>query len=1182
MVERFAAFTLDELEAHSNAFEELVIRGLHLAVDRSVERAYDQGIIVAAPVSDTPEDETPDVAPAEFLAFIRQYWGEYVAEVLIPWLLELMNTAGQAQFSGLTDAFNINITPDTPADDPARGVFTPELIDQPLASERYLAQASNRLVNVGDDLWERARTELNEGIEKGESIPQLADRVREAASLEENRSRVTARTEANGAANTSAYEVNQRVDDLFPEVDGGISKQWSATHDLRTRKSHRDADGQTVGLDEPFRVGTASLAYPSDPAGPPGETIQCRCTMLTVISDEVIALAGGTPGGGEGEEPITAATHAFHLPGRHNQKSHANRFRNGVQIRGIDSMGRDIITGDTPVDTQKSYNFRQVDYDAMVNEYRERLDSRPDSGGKLTTDQQQALDDYTRGGYGPMQRALRDAEGDLDQVSDRERGRIDNVINAIDAAGPTSEPYTVFRGVGDVRRTFGEAEPEPGYRVRDTAFGSTSANADVARDFAHSPYAGDVPGIMEIELPPGSPALPVRAVYDPDFGTPIGSASEEELLLPPGMVFEVVEFTSASDGEPAYVKVRASAEDAILTAASTAFERLTDYRRRVAENGDETKSTPVFVVIADPSVEVDEEIDDELDVIEASGDAHTNTALAEGENMPYDIVQGGGDCADSEWAVVKQGTGESVGCHETEESAQEQVAAIMASEAEANGESSDSPDQTGARSSTSGFDVAPVDQPTGDTDVDRGRFATWSGVIAVEGVPTGDGRQFEHGALTWADLPMPLGWMYERSHGGMATDKVTNVGMIDEIQRGEGGIIVARGRIDLRTERGWDVASMMGTREQPGSLAGVSIDADDPEDPMGLDVEYVFPEGCELPDASAEAANDIAEDAVEDVELDMKCMMPELAIYHSGRIRAATMVDIPAFVEARIYLDQPLDDGDEGELHDVVSVDDSEDEVVTAASYTMTLTDIPPVSWFEEPVDEPDIGAITVTDEGRIFGYLAPKHVAHRGIRDKRVEVPMKNVDYGIWMNRVTIADDGRGGFTRVATGPITMDCGHAPMSNRVVGAARRAHYDNSCSVVATARVGENARGVWIAGAILPDVTPEQVRRMMALQLSGDWGPHREQPGKRELAGALLVPVPGYPKRSFSTMSVQKGVLNRVTVPLRFAVATPEQRQEWTFGIRRAADRIAASIGRDRMSRVHELATRVRGDFHGV
>ena len=180
-----------------------------------------------------------------------------------------------------------------------------------------------------------------------------------------------------------------------------------------------------------------------------------------------------------------------------------------------------------------------------------------------------------------------------------------------------------------------------------------------------------------------------------------------------------------------------------------------------------------------------------------------------------------------------------------------------------------------------------------------------------------------------------------------------------------------------------------------------------------------------------------------DEEMALECMMPEMEIYHSGRIRAATLVDIPAYVEARLYLDQPVPEGTAVEA-------DAVDMPVTASSFTMTIPDLPPAEWFAEPRDEPEIGAITITDEGRIFGYLAPKHVAHRGIRDKRVTVPMGNVDYGIWMNRVTLADDGRGGFTRIATGPITMDCGHASASPRVVGAARREHYDNSCSIVAT------------------------------------------------------------------------------------------------------------------------------------
>jgi hypothetical protein len=173
-------------------------------------------------------------------------------------------------------------------------------------------------------------------------------------------------------------------------------------------------------------------------------------------------------------------------------------------------------------------------------------------------------------------------------------------------------------------------------------------------------------------------------------------------------------------------------------------------------------------------------------------------------------------------------------------------------------------------------------------------------------------------------------------------------------------------------------------------------------------------------------------------------------------------------------------------------------------------------------------------------------------------------------MNRVTLADDGRGSYTRVATGPITMDCGHATASPHVVGAARREHYDNSCSIVATVRVGENSRGVWISGAVLPDVTPDQVRRMMACQLSGDWGPHREKPGKRELAGALLVPVPGFPKRSNAFMSMKAGQLEHVTVPVRFGrIVEP---QTLSFNADAAAERIAASIGRDRASRVHSFA----------
>ena len=815
MPKKFQALTIKELDERSEEFEALVVQGMREAVRRSVERAYRERVIVAA----NGEDEGVD--PQSFLEFIQQYWLEFVVLVLVPFLARIMSATGAEQAAGFVTSLFAGVA----ESDPARTMVS-NLIDQPRDTEVYLRQAPNRLAGIGDDLWDDARDELVEGIDAGESIDDLAQRVMKSVDVAEPRARTIARTEANGAMNSVVNDTNHQVAAMF-DVTDGIMKEWSATEDLRTRPTHVVADGQVVRLDDSFTVGGAALQFPGDPNGPAGEVINCRCTTLTVLSDALISAAGG--------------------------------------------------------------------------------------GG---------LED-------------------------------------------------------------------------------------------------------EVELP-------------------LTAAAEQE------------------------------------------------------------------------------------------------------EEMPYDIIQGGGDCDDDQWAVVKQGATESLGCHDTEASAQQQVAALLASEEEGD-------DQFVAESALTAL-----------TTEDE-RFASWSGVIAMEGIPTGDGRQFEHGALTWAELPVPLGWMYERSHGGMPTDKVVNVGTIDTIERGEGGMIVATGRVNLATDEGRKVASMMGTREDPGSLAGISIDADDPDDPMGMNVEYRYAEGCELPEDDAGTLLDDNDGPAED---DMKCMMPSLMVFHSGRIRAATMVDIPAFVEARIYLDS------KPELPDEEPVIDDE-EVLVASSYTMTLHDIPPAHWFDEPVDEPDIGAITVTDEGRIFGYLAPAHVAHRGIRDKRVTVPMKNVDYGIWMNRVTIADDGTGNFVRVATGPITMDCGHAPSSNRVVGAARRQHYDNSCSVVATARVGENKHGVWIAGAVLPDVTADQVRRMMMLQLSGDWGPHREKPGKRELAGALLVPVPGFPKRSFSTLNVKNGAIQRATVPLRFAMTIPRD-DTMVFGGREAAERIAASVGRDRATRARELADRVR------
>jgi hypothetical protein len=790
--------SIEELEAAAEAFAALVAAGL---VD-----------VIAAVLGEESfsAEDISTLSPSD-VDQITTLWEALVVGTLLPFLASSMTSASEETARALVGALG-----DLP------------FLNEPLDTQRYLAQAQNRLVGIGNELWFNARTAIADGLAAGEEMPKIAARVRDAAGVTEPRARVIARTESHGARNTVNAASVRRVAIAFGSANA-FARRWQAANDERTRETHRDADGQTVALNEPFTVGRASLDFPGDPSGPPQETINCRCTTITIID--------------------------------------------------------------------------------------------------------------------------------------------------VDALNRSASPDTIT-----------------------------------------------------------------------------------------------------------------------LNAAAYQIEEM---------------------------------------------------------DMPWSIVEGDERCDAGEFAVVKDEDLELEGCHTTREDAEAQIAALNASESE--------DDADAAAMPTTMRNTVP-----------------WSGVLVVEGVPTGDGRQFAAGSLTWpalgetASLEIPLGWMYERAHGGMATDKVVNVGRIDTITR-SGNELLGTGVLNLDTEWGRRAAEQMGTRDDPGFLAGVSIDADDPADPRGLNVEYVFPDSCALeesPDKDDELLppDELAADG------ELACMIPEMEIYHSGRIRAATLVDIPAYVEARLYLDRPVPEGTPVDA-DAVAMP------LVASSFTMAIPDLPPAEWFDEPRDEPEIGAITVTDEGRFFGYLAPKNVAHRGIRDKRVTVPMGNVDYGMWMNRVTIADDGHGGFARVATGPITMDCGHASASPRVVGAARREHYDNSCSIVATVRVGENSRGVWIAGAVLPDVTPEQIRRMMACQLSGDWGPHREKPGKRELAGALLVPVPGFPKHSSGFMSMKAGQLDRVTVPLRFGRVVPGKTA--AFGADVAAARIAASIGRDPESRVRAFAASRRSNRKG-
>jgi hypothetical protein len=79
-------------------------------------------------------------------------------------------------------------------------------------------------------------------------------------------------------------------------------------------------------------------------------------------------------------------------------------------------------------------------------------------------------------------------------------------------------------------------------------------------------------------------------------------------------------------------------------------------------------------------------------------------------------------------------------------------------------------------------------------------------------------------------------------------------------------------------------------------------------------------------------------------------------------------------------------------------------------------------------------------------------------------------------------------------------------MSDNALAAA--SHYDNTGTVAADVRAGEDEYGIWVAGALRSTLTDEQIREFRAAPLSGDW---RRIGGRLELVAALAVNTPGFP-----------------------------------------------------------------------
>lgn len=384
---------------------------------------------------------------------------------------------------------------------------------------------------------------------------------------------------------------------------------------------------------------------------------------------------------------------------------------------------------------------------------------------------------------------------------------------------------------------------------------------------------------------------------------------------------------------------------------------------------------------------------------------------------------------------------------------------------------------------------------------------TWSGVIAVEGVQTGDGRVIADGALYWENLPIPLRWDREDDGGHLGA---VVVGTIDTISR-QGSNILATGTIDDQGDAGAEVVRLMGE----GLLSGVSID---PDDWQTIVVDTTITE-ADVAEAEAELMGLLAaagdpdpgdgdEAGVVLFEDEAGSIVERLV---RGRIRAATLVDTPAFIDAVITLDDAAAaaESEQGEPGEDAAVPVAASAGCSCGGACGTCQSgvvaagrpaAPPSSWFQDPALT---GPTPLTvEDGQVFGHIATWGTCHTGSPNGAcVTPPHSAARYAYFRTGVVTTDHGD-----VPVGQLTLGGGHADLQLSYRGAAE--HYDDIATALADVAAGEDAHGIWVAGALRSDVTDEQVAQLRAASPSGDW---RNVGGQLELVAVHAVNVPGFP-----------------------------------------------------------------------
>jgi hypothetical protein len=369
-------------------------------------------------------------------------------------------------------------------------------------------------------------------------------------------------------------------------------------------------------------------------------------------------------------------------------------------------------------------------------------------------------------------------------------------------------------------------------------------------------------------------------------------------------------------------------------------------------------------------------------------------------------------------------------------------------------------------------------------------------MLAPIGLSTGDGRRFKDGAIELAEVPFPFEWARSREGGH---DGAVVVGAVQEATVATVKDALAQEFISPENAKGldpkmsavWAKGEMFDgvDREEMPRLAedvaeamhlagagtlGPSVDLDSFEGvPVlaGTDEEVTW-----------ERYEEIYEETGEEPAIEL--------LVTAGRVRAATLVSIPAFAETcrpfELIPAEVLEDADEAAAQ-------ARAETERAAALTASAArPLPAVAAFALPELAGPTPITWDWETGRVFGHIATWQTCHVGYADVCVTAPKDETGEYAWFNRFPVETDGG----TIWAGRITVGGRHPGLS--LTAAATMAQYDGK-TVAAHVRAYEDAHGIVVAGVIAPGLDTSTRAVLARRKVSGDW--------RETSAGLSLVEV---------------------------------------------------------------------------